>query len=214
MRKIVVAVALAIAGITTVAAPSSAVAAGQFCKTADEGRVTVANNGATVRCSFDGRYHRWVEIAAPTTAPPTTRPFASLTNTTTTTTTTTRPEVTVPADAQAAPVRRLYLAYFLREPDKSGLAYWSGQHRGGVSLDSISERFARSSEFVNRYGALSNGGFVDLIYTNLFGRTADAKGRTYWTGVLDRGRTRGAVMVGFSESAEFVRITTPGFHGG
>ena len=113
-----------------------------------------------------------------------------------------------PTDQQRTDsIRRLYLAYFLRQPDASGLAYWFGVSKAGKRLPWISSAFAGSSEFINRYGALDSGGFVDLIYENVLGRAADASGRAYWVNVLDSGTTRGAVMIGFSESSEFVRKT-------
>lgn len=212
MKKLIVVLAMTVAAVVSLAQPSSGASAGQFCKKTDVGVVTVASNGATIRCSYDGRYYRWVAVASPPTSPPTTAPPTTRPSTTTTTrptTSTPPPTLISPTPAAEASVRRLYLAYFLREPDRSGLSYWTGLFTGGRSLAVISEEFARSSEFVNRYGDLSNAAFVDLIYTNLFGRKADPGGRSYWAGVLDRGRTRGAVMIGFSESAEFVRLTTP-----
>lgn len=141
----------------------------------------------------------------------TTTTTASTTTTTTTAPTTTpptAPPTTPPTmDPHRASVRRLYLAYFLREPEVAGLNYWVGQY-DARGLAGISQYFALSSEFKNRYGSLNNGQFVDLIYHNLFARTPEPAGRAYWVGVLNSGRTRGAVMIGFSESPEFVHATT------
>jgi hypothetical protein len=104
------------------------------------------------------------------------------------------------------PVARLYFAYFLRAPDRSGLAYWIGKKRAGSSLYAISQSFASSSEFVRRYGELTNAEFVDLVYRNVLGRSGDAGGQAYWTRQLDqRKRNRGHVMAGFSESTEYQR---------
>ena len=104
----------------------------------------------------------------------------------------------------ASPVVRLYFAYFLRIPDYAGLQAWLSQYRAGVSLDSISNSFANSPEFLARYGALDNGGFVTLIYNNVLGRTPDTAGYNAWLAQLDSGAmTRGQVMLGFSESAEY-----------
>ncbi|HEV7721316.1 MAG TPA: DUF4214 domain-containing protein, partial [Iamia sp.] len=91
---------------------------------------------------------------------------------------------------------------FLRMPDKGGLDYWVGELRKGVSINTPSESFARSAEFKDRYGNLSNAAFVRLVYTNVLGRTPSPSEAAYWTGELDKGVTRGRVMVGFSESAE------------
>jgi hypothetical protein len=103
-----------------------------------------------------------------------------------------------------APVTRLYFAYFLRIPDYAGLSFWIGQARAGMPLDTISANFAASSEFQSRYGTLDNTQFVTLIYNNVLGRAPDAGGLSFWVGQLNGGtKTRGQVMTGFSESAEY-----------
>lgn len=110
--------------------------------------------------------------------------------------------------AQRDSVLRLYRAYFLRAPDSAGLAYWAEQYASGRrSLASISEFFARSDEFRARYGSLSDAEFVRLVYLNVLGRLPDSQGQSHWTGVLRRGSSRGLIMLGFSESAEFQRKT-------
>lgn len=110
-------------------------------------------------------------------------------------------------DTNEARINRLYQAFFLRAPDESGLSYWAGQLAIGVELETVSAAFAGSDEFQNQYGALSNQAFVDLVYSNVLNRTADNDGLTYWSGQLDAGVDRGTVMVGFSESAEFIKST-------
>jgi len=106
-----------------------------------------------------------------------------------------------------AEVIRLYKAFFGRLPDSAGLDHWVDARRSGLGLIRIAEAFAASTEFVDRYGNLSNRQFVTLVYQNVLGREADADGLAHWTSVLDGGKGRGDVMVGFSESAEFVAAT-------
>lgn len=101
-------------------------------------------------------------------------------------------------------VYRLYRAYFLREPDKGGYTYWRDQQRAGLPLLAVSDQFSKSAEFVNRYGALSDTGFVKLVYQNVLGRAADSGGLNHWVGVLGKGYSRGYVMLQFSESQEFI----------
>ena len=102
------------------------------------------------------------------------------------------------------PVIRLYLGYFGRPPDAGGLLYWIDQVRNrGFSANGVSDVFARSSEFTNTYGALDNAGFVDRIYANVLQRPPDAGGRAYWIHLLNRGVSRGTVMLRFTESTEF-----------
>lgn len=102
-------------------------------------------------------------------------------------------------------VMRLYLAYFLREPDTVGLHHWVTNRRAGMPLATISDAFAQSAEFQQRYGALNDQQFVDRVYQNVMGRNPDASGRDFWLGQLRSGVTRGAMMVGFSESEEYQR---------
>lgn len=97
-------------------------------------------------------------------------------------------------------IGRLYRAYFLRKPDLAGLDYWLNTR---LDLASISNNFADSQEFKQRYGRLDNGRFVELIYRNVLGRAAEASGRRYWIGQLADGRSRGEIMIGFSNSDEF-----------
>jgi hypothetical protein len=102
-----------------------------------------------------------------------------------------------------APVARLYFTYFLRIPDYGGLKFWMNYY-SGHSLDEISNFFAQSPEFISTYGSLNNGQFVTLVYNNVLGRQPDQGGFDFWKGQLDsNSMTRGQVMLGFSESAEY-----------
>jgi hypothetical protein len=112
-----------------------------------------------------------------------------------------------PTTAAEAEVYRLYVAFFLRTPDVAGNAYWVSVRNGGTPLPSIAGSFATSGEFVGTYGSLTNGRFVELVYSNVLGRTADPAGSAYWQGQLAGGLDRGKMMVGFSESAEFILAT-------
>lgn len=112
----------------------------------------------------------------------------------------------VPNDYDASSrVARLYSAYFLRSPDPLGLYGWTDAlSTRQLSLDQVSDRFAASDEFRARYGLLSNREFVRRLYLNVLEREPDVTGWNGWTNALDTGSlTRGRVMVGFSESAEF-----------
>lgn len=102
------------------------------------------------------------------------------------------------------PIVRLYYSYFLRIPDTPGLKFWLQQLRlGNWNLIGISNFFAISAEFQQRYGSLDNIQFVNLIYQNILGRPADAGGLAIWVAELDSGRrSRGQVMLDFSESPE------------
>jgi hypothetical protein len=104
-------------------------------------------------------------------------------------------------------VSRLYQAYFLREADGSGFDYWLGRRAAGASLESVSSAFASSAEFQARYGSLSNQDFLFLVYSNVLGRQPDLGGFNHWMAQLAAGVSRGQVMIGFSESDEFISRT-------
>jgi hypothetical protein len=105
-------------------------------------------------------------------------------------------------------ITRLYSAFFLREPDQQGFDYWVGVYRNtSDGLAEMAENFVRSTEFENRYGALDNRQFVDLVYRNVMRRAPDPEGFDHWVNALDRGFPRGAVMISFSESQEYVEKT-------
>jgi hypothetical protein len=103
---------------------------------------------------------------------------------------------------------RLYLATFGRPADPEGLQYWWAQ-LSRRSLISVAAFFARSSEFVDTYGALSDADFVEQIYQNVLHRGPDAAGADYWEARLAAGLSRGAVLAHFSESQEHKTLSRP-----
>ena len=104
------------------------------------------------------------------------------------------------------PVVRLYIAALDRRPDVPGLEYWRDVHKSGRDLNEISGYFVRSKEFQEKYGDLSDEDFVTLVYRNVLDRVPDAPGLEYWVDLLGRDFTRGTVLNGFAQSAEFVRL--------
>jgi lysophospholipase L1-like esterase len=112
-------------------------------------------------------------------------------------------------DGAYGPATRLYRAYFLRVPDPSGLEYWATKRRQGRTLSKISQQFSVSSEFVRRYGSLTDTDFIDTIYRNVFNRAPDSSGRSFYLRKLGAGWSRGQVVLQFSESSEYKRLTTP-----
>ncbi len=108
-------------------------------------------------------------------------------------------------------VYRLYRAFFGREPDGDGVTYWISQARyRDYPAHAIANDFARSAEFQARYGPVSDGQFVDLVYRNVLGREPDAGGRAYWLGQMAAGMIRGSVMLNFSDSVEYGRAVGAG----
>lgn len=113
-------------------------------------------------------------------------------------------------DSRTGAVIRLYRAIFLRRPESGGLMFWKGEVERGVGIKRVADLMVRAPEFTTLYGSLDNGEFVDLVYQNVLSRTPSAPDRAYWVAELQSGRrSRGQVMIGFSESPEYKGITRP-----
>lgn len=110
--------------------------------------------------------------------------------------------------ATNARVWRLYQAYFLRQPEADGFAYWQTRVAQGTDYNWISSFFADSTEFKATYGNLTNSQFVDLLYPNILCRQKDAGGHAFWLAQLDSGaKSRGRLMLEFSNSTEYLGNT-------
>lgn len=118
--------------------------------------------------------------------------------------------LTYDADGGSGTIYRLYRAYFLREPEKSGYDYWLGVYSRGYGLAAISNDFARSKEFQDRYGNVSSTEFLQRVYLNVLSRVVDTSGYSYWMDQMNRGMSRGLVMIYFSDSAEYRTKTAAG----
>jgi len=106
--------------------------------------------------------------------------------------------------ADAAPIARLYRAYFNRAPDEATLGQWATRHKAGTSLAAIAEAFANSPDFHALYGSLTDEQFVTLVYRNLLGRDPDPVGLAHWRGQLADGRLRrGQLIWTIVESPEY-----------
>ncbi|MEX0368946.1 MAG: DUF4214 domain-containing protein, partial [Ruegeria sp.] len=112
-------------------------------------------------------------------------------------------------DPVSGQVVRIYQATLGRDPDVSGHLGWIDILQSGTQdLGDVAGRFVNSAEFQARYGATDTTEFVTLLYNNVLGRSPDAGGLAGWTDRLDnQGWTRSEVVLGFSESREFVAAT-------
>jgi hypothetical protein len=87
-------------------------------------------------------------------------------------------------------ITNLYVGYFNRAPDPAGLNFWIAQANAGASLAGIAQSFAQVAESTSLYSYLaaplvgSPVSFLNSVYLNLFGRSIDAAGQTYWTAQL------------------------------
>jgi hypothetical protein len=74
-----------------------------------------------------------------------------------------------------------------------------------MPLADMAQYFASSGEFAQLTGGLTNAQFVTYCYENVLGRAPDPPGYNEWLRLLNEGwLNRGQVMLGFSESPEYI----------
>lgn len=97
------------------------------------------------------------------------------------------------ASAYFDQVQKLYIAYFGRPADPTGLNYWAANiDASGGNFDAAINGFAASTESQALYAAGTTAQLVSSIYTALFNRLPEAAGLAYWTSLIDAGATTGA----------------------
>ncbi len=102
---------------------------------------------------------------------------------------------------------RLYGAVFDRTPDADGFEHWLGLYLTGTPLATVAEAFMLSPEWTNTYGDVDDDAFVELLYQNVLDRAPDPDGAAHWRGRLAAGLSRVDMLLGFSESDEYVAAT-------
>lgn len=83
------------------------------------------------------------------------------------------------AEYRADQITGIYQDFLGRAPDAAGLNYWMGQ-MSGLGESVVLADLLSSNEFLTRSGG-SQQTFVDALYADVLGRTADASGEAYWT---------------------------------
>lgn len=92
-------------------------------------------------------------------------------------------------------VQKFYIAYYGRPADPDGHDYWACRMDSeGGQLSSIIDAFGQSDEFLQRIGTLTTAEQIKNIYLNLFNRTPDSSGISYWETELSSGRISLASM--------------------
>ena len=118
----------------------------------------------------------------------------------------------IDAGDTAGQAYRLYQAAFARTPDMPGVSYhMNDMESNGLVLENIANNFIASPEFKTKYGdSPSDDEFIDLLYQNVLGRSADDDGLAYYTNHFNEGTmTRAAALIGFAESPENVTLVAP-----
>lgn len=87
-----------------------------------------------------------------------------------------------------ARVQELYVAYYGRPADQAGQEYWADRLEDEDEDESaIINAFGNSAEYDELSEGQGNATLVENLYQQMFGRSADPEGLTYYTGVLESG---------------------------
>lgn len=112
--------------------------------------------------------------------------------------------------AQIDQIVQLYIGYFDRAPDPSGLAYWINEldNNPNMSFVDIAQSFSVQPEATALYPFLANPqvaspeAFITAVYLNLFNRAPDAEGLAYWTAELAAGKSPGRMIIDIQSGAQ------------
>lgn len=107
-------------------------------------------------------------------------------------------------------VQSLYVAYYGRPADPSGLQYWAERlEASDGNLSEIINAFGTSPEYASRFGDSDSSTQVNTLYQQLFGRDAEDEGRSFYTNMLDSGeKTLAEIALTISEAAQGSDRTT------
>ncbi len=108
-------------------------------------------------------------------------------------------------DPVAQFVARFYQYCLLRNPDEAGLNSWVTNLKSGATTGAdVGAGFIFSAEFQARN--LDSAAWLEVLYQAFFGRASDAAGLAGWQAQLGAGKTRLAVVDGFTHGQEFVNL--------
>ena len=111
-----------------------------------------------------------------------------------------------PADVHL--VEELYVAFFNRVPNASGLAHWIGKLVSGDTVETVAEAFYEAgiqyADLTGYRAGMSDADFINAVYRNVLARPegASEKGLAYWSSELTSGNaSRGSLVVQILTSA-------------
>jgi hypothetical protein len=96
-------------------------------------------------------------------------------------------------------VRSLYVGIMGREPDSSGLNYYTSELRSGRKRSDVLSTFLNTAEFRQR---ISDSNFVTVLYRRILGREPDPSGLAGNVAALQNGMSRSTLRNGFLDSRE------------
>ena len=83
-------------------------------------------------------------------------------------------------------LQKLYIAYFGRPGDPSGINYWLSRSHDSIDLREISNELSRQDEYLKYISYEKSLDFkINKLYVNLYGRKADFHGLNFWMDMVE-----------------------------
>lgn len=101
----------------------------------------------------------------------------------------------------AAVIDDLYYLALRRDPDPSGLAYWTGKLASGYRSANLAAALFSSREFYEGAGGRDDT-YVKIVYLTILERPADPKGLDFWVRRIGAGQPRSVIARNFYLSTE------------
>ncbi len=98
-------------------------------------------------------------------------------------------------------IERLYEGALGRQSDAFGLAWWVEQAANGMDASEIASGLLASGEAAAR-GNMTDAAFVTGLHDTLLDREASASELSFWTSAMEKGLSRGDVLLGIASSTE------------
>jgi hypothetical protein len=110
----------------------------------------------------------------------------------------------MPASDYILTVEKCYIAYYGRNGDTEGTAFWANKlNQVNGDLNDIIDAFANSAESQALYGGLGDSAKINKIYQQVFGRNADSGGLEYYTEALKNGKmSQGSIALDILNGAQ------------
>ena len=102
-------------------------------------------------------------------------------------------------------VKRLYKGCYGRTAESSGLNYWTASLKNGSQTGASAARFFFMSNEMKALN-LSDGEYINRLYTVIMGRTADTAGKKHWLECIRNGMSYEWLVKSFIDSTEFTQI--------
>ncbi len=114
------------------------------------------------------------------------------------------------AEHRGLEVDAYYQTFLHRAADAAGRDYWVNQFLAGADEATVLQGFLTSAEFQAAHA--DDTAFIQELYLDLLGRSAEQAGLDYWVGLLNSGTSRASVVAAFVRSAEVAARAVDGFY--